>query len=320
MAVQAVAGAQRAATLICLHRFRGAQLRRFINLVFAKRFASLHLARAARRHNVARGGRAALHVQVGRRAKRGRQDLEQPSWVVCGAGGRGGAGGATRLHPPARLCFDTPHHGRKRAPVCTQWPEPRSRCTAWPSARIRASSPAAQRKLERSARTKLIWMPSAGRSRKAHRSVASYERYMSAMPARSNDQPSPPPPGSGARLVAAHAATAVEKPAASRRCTSQCRLGSGSGRCCSVVMRSAGRSCAPISPDRTSPGSASRAHTLTGRGRRAVRRLNCSAMLNTHFAPNECPMSTSGNIWGAGGWGGGRAGGGGRGGRGSRGA
>lgn len=91
--------------------------------------------------------------------------------------------------------------------------------------------------------------------------AASTHLNIAAMPARSKLQPKPTPPGSGVKLVAAQAATCREKPASSSRLMSQWRLGRGSGSCCSVEMRSAGRSAPPMSPLRTSPGSASSTHT-----------------------------------------------------------
>lgn len=53
----------------------------------------------------------------------------------------------------------------------------------------------------------------------------------------------------------------VEKPRPSRKLTSAEREDTGKRIDCSVVIKSAGRSCAPISPLRTSPGSASSTQT-----------------------------------------------------------
>ena len=61
------------------------------------------------------------------------------------------------------------------------------------------------------------------------------------------------------------------------------------------MIRSAGRSRWPISPERTSPGNASSTQTWTGRGRLLVEDPNWWAMLIATFPPKLCPISISGN-------------------------
>mmetsp|Transcript_38096 Transcript_38096/g.96307 ORF Transcript_38096/g.96307 Transcript_38096/m.96307 type:complete len:234 (+) Transcript_38096:1186-1887(+) len=118
------------------------------------------------------------------------------------------------------------------------------------------------------------------------------------MPARSNDHPrlcvELGLPGSGRVLVAAHRATAVEKPARSSCAVTSAREARGSGMARRCWMRSAGRSRPSASPDLTSPGSESSTHTCTLRGRRCP---NCDTMLMTTLPPNEWPTSTCGNSF-----------------------
>ena len=110
--------------------------------------------------------------------------------------------------------------------MCTQCAELRSKCTLAPVPRMRATSSGVHTNADRSACTKSKLNPAGCVSTIGHKSHASYDAYISAMPSKSNVQSNFPFP-SARKFVVIHCAPSTVNPAPVSDSTSDLRLSIG---------------------------------------------------------------------------------------------